>query len=101
MKINSFIPNEQIFNTSNENKNNKVSEAGGSDFFKILKDKLNEVNEQQVNADEMTTKMIQGEDVEVHDVMLAAAEAQTSLQLAVQVRNKIVEAIQEINRMQI
>ncbi|QLY78747.1 MULTISPECIES: flagellar hook-basal body complex protein FliE [Clostridium] len=101
MKINSFIPNEQIFNTSNENKNSKVSETGGSDFFKILKDKLNEVNEQQVNADEMTTKMIQGEDVEVHDVMLAAAEAQTSLQLAVQVRNKIVEAIQEINRMQI
>ncbi|SHI05216.1 flagellar hook-basal body complex protein FliE [Clostridium intestinale] len=101
MKINSFIPNEQIFNTSNESKNNKISEAGGSDFFKILKDKLNEVNEQQVNADEMTTKMIQGEDVEVHDVMLAAAEAQTSLQLAVQVRNKIVEAIQEINRMQI
>lgn len=101
MKINSFIPNEQIFNTSNESKNNKISEAGGSDFFKILKDKLNEVNEQQVNADEMTTKMIQGEDVEVHDVMLAAAEAQTSLQLAVQVRNKIVEAIQELNRMQI
>lgn len=101
MKINSFIPNEQIFNTSNENKNSKVSETGGSDFFKILKDKLNEVNEQQVNADEMTTKMIQGEDVEVHDVMLAAAEAQTSLQLAVQVRNKIVEAIQELNRMQI
>jgi flagellar hook-basal body complex protein FliE len=101
VKINSFIPNEQIFNTSNENKNSKVSETGGSDFFKILKDKLNEVNEQQVNADEMTTKMIQGEDVEVHDVMLAAAEAQTSLQLAVQVRNKIVEAIQEINRMQI
>lgn len=101
MKINSFIPNEQIFNTSNDNKNSKVNETGGSDFFKILKDKLNEVNEQQVNADEMTTKMIQGEDVEVHDVMLAAAEAQTSLQLAVQVRNKIVEAIQEINRMQI
>ncbi|MNM54162.1 flagellar hook-basal body protein FliE [compost metagenome] len=101
MKINSFIPNEQIFNTSNESKNSKVSETGGSDFFKILKDKLNEVNEQQVNADEMTTKMIQGEDVEVHDVMLAAAEAQTSLQLAVQVRNKIVEAIQELNRMQI
>lgn len=101
MKINSFIPNEQIFNTSNENKNSNISETSGSDFFKILKDKLNEVNEQQVNADEMTTKMIQGEDVEVHDVMLAAAEAQTSLQLAVQVRNKIVEAIQEINRMQI
>jgi len=101
VKINSFIPNEQIFNTSNDNNNSKVSETGGSDFFKILKDKLNEVNEQQVNADEMTTKMIQGEDVEVHDVMLAAAEAQTSLQLAVQVRNKIVEAIQELNRMQI
>lgn len=101
MKINSFIPNEQIFNTSNENKNSNISETSGSDFFKILKDKLNEVNEQQVNADEMTTKMIQGEDVEVHDVMLAAAEAQTSLQLAVQVRNKIVEAIQELNRMQI
>lgn len=101
MKINSFIPGNQIFNTDNENNDNKVNETGGSDFFKILKDKLGEVNEKQINADEMTTKMIQGEDVEVHDVMLAGAEAQTSLQLAVQVRNKIVEAIQEINRMQI
>lgn len=101
MKINSFIPNEQIFNIDNEDSSTKVNENGSEDFLKILKDKLNDVNNQQIKADEMTTQMIQGEDVDIHDVMLAGAEAQTSLQLAVQVRNKIVEAIQEINRMQI
>lgn len=101
MKINSFIPGEQIFNINNNESEIKVNENGGSDFFKILKDKLNEVNDKQVSADELTTKMVQGEDVNIEDVMLAGSEAQMSLQLAVQVRNKIVEAIQEINRIQI
>ncbi|MBL4932925.1 flagellar hook-basal body complex protein FliE [Clostridium paridis] len=99
MKINSFIPNTDIFKSMEPN-NTKTS-TSGDDFLKVLKDKLQEVNDKQINANNMTDAMVKGEDVNIEDVMLSQEEAKMSLDLAVQVRNKIVDAIQELNRMQI
>jgi flagellar hook-basal body complex protein FliE len=45
--------------------------------------------------------MLAGEDISVHEVMIAAEKAKLSLDLAIQVRNKAIEAYQEIMRMQI
>ena len=42
---------------------------------------------------------IKGEDVSMHDVMIAMNEAQMSMQMLLEVRNKVVEAYQEINRL--
>ena len=67
----------------------------------MLKDALNAVNEKQVYADELTNELVLGGDVQVHEVMLAAEEAALSLQLAVQVRNKITEAVKELTNLQI
>lgn len=73
-----------------------------STFGQTLKDELNKVNEKQIDADVLTEKMVRGDkDVSIHEVMLAGEEAAMSLQLAVQVRNKLVEAYQEISRTQI
>lgn len=44
---------------------------------------------------------IQGDNTDIHNVMLSTEEAKMSLELAVQVRNKIVDAYQELNRMQL
>jgi flagellar hook-basal body complex protein FliE len=99
MKINSFIPNTDIFKSMGTDET-KTS-TSGDDFLKVLKDKLQEVNDKQVNANNMTDAMVKGEDVNVEDVMLSQEEAKMSLDLAVQVRNKLVDAIQELNRMQI
>ena len=44
--------------------------------------------------------MIMGEDIEMHDVMIQTTEAQLSLELAVQVRNKCIEAFNEMKNMQ-
>nr|WP_238883323.1 flagellar hook-basal body complex protein FliE [Clostridium sp. YIM B02551] len=81
--------------------NDTKTSTSGDDFLKVLKDKLQEVNDKQVNANNMTDAMVKGEDVNIEDVMLSQEEAKMSLDLAVQVRNKIVDAIQELNRMQI
>lgn len=97
MRINSFTPNEEVFNVFNETK----EEQGTSGFKNILKDSLDSVNEKQVIADKVTERFVMGEDVEVHEVMLAAEEAKMSLQLAVQIRNKVVEAVKELNNMQL
>ena len=49
----------------------------------------------------MINKLVLGEDVEIHEVMLAAEEASLALQTAVQVRNKLTEAIKELTNLQI
>lgn len=99
MKINSFIPNTDIFKSVGTD--DAKTSTSGDDFLKVLKDKLQEVNDKQINANNMTDAMVKGEDVNVEDVMMSQEEAKMSLDLAVQVRNKIVDAIQELNRMQI
>lgn len=101
MKINEFIPNKGIY--SQISSENKKEEFKGNtlEFGETLKSKLNEVNEKQLLSEETTNKFIKGEDTDIHDVMIKTAEAKMSLQLAVQVRNKLLEAYQEINRMQV
>lgn len=117
MKINPYAPSEEVFNkafgnvlnTTNTKNINKVdidSEADnsvqGTSFADVLKSSLNDINSQQITADKLTDSFTKGEEgVDITDVMLATAEANTSLQYAVQVRNKLVDAYQEIVKMQI
>lgn len=78
----------------------KVGEVDPNNFSNILSDALKQVNETQVQADESTQKLVLGEVDDIHQVMLDMEQAKLSLQLTVQVRNKLVEAYQEISRMQ-
>lgn len=83
-----------------------VSQTGGTDavaqsFGNLLRQKLDELNNLQQQADALTQEYFAGKVEDVHQVMLALEEANLSLQLAMQVRNKAVEAYQEISRMQI
>ncbi|KYH29739.1 MULTISPECIES: flagellar hook-basal body complex protein FliE [Clostridium] len=106
MKINDFIPSTTIYSNLGfeeaKNKNTEnIGENASLSFVETLKNKLEEVNEKQLEAEKTTEQFIKGEDVDVHEVMIKTEEAKLSLQLAVQVRNKLLEAYQEINRMQV
>ncbi|QGU95082.1 flagellar hook-basal body complex protein FliE [Clostridium bovifaecis] len=103
MKINDFIPNTQIYSKFNsiEDKKETINENGNVSFGETLKNKLEEVNEKQLEAEKTTEQFIKGDNVDIHEVMVKTEEAKLSLQLAVQVRNKLLEAYQEINRMQV
>ncbi|WP_371414444.1 flagellar hook-basal body complex protein FliE [Jeotgalibacillus sp. R-1-5s-1] len=68
-------------------------------FAQMLKDSINSVNDAQLQSDKMTQRMINGENVELHDVMIASQKASVSLNLTMEMRNKAVEAYQEIMRM--
>lgn len=70
-------------------------------FSKVISDAINKVNDAQVAADQKVEDFISGEDVSMHDVMLSMQESQLSMQLLIEVRNKVVEAYQEINRVQL
>ena len=99
MKINRFVPMEGIF--ENNNISNINDNKSSNTFQNVLKENLDKVNEKQIEADNITNDFIAGKDVEVHEMILSMEEAKMSLQLAIQVRNKVVEAVQELTRMQL
>lgn len=103
MKINDFIPYKDLSKLGNVNLINENEEKKASDgsFSSILTESLNSVNDKQINADNITESFIKGDETDIHDVMLATEDAKMSMELAIQMRNKIVEAYQELNRIQI
>lgn len=62
---------------------------------------LNAVNDNIKAADRAQEAMAMGEDVSVHDVMIAAEKASLSLQMAMQLRNKVISAYTEINNIRV
>jgi flagellar hook-basal body complex protein FliE len=70
-------------------------------FGSFLNDAMNQVQEQQAAVDSLNQKFITGEVADVHKLMIAAEKASLGLELTVQIRNKAIEAYQEIMRTQI
>jgi len=73
--------------------------AAQKQFAAFLKEALNNVNDAQIQADTLTEKLVRGENVQLHDVMIAAQKASITLQLTLEIRNKAIEAYQEMMRM--
>ena len=71
------------------------------EFGSFLADALKQVNDLQVQSSQMTDDFIAGKTDNIHEVMIAGEKASVSLQFAMEIRNKVLEAYQEITRMQI
>lgn len=69
-------------------------------FADFLKESLNQVSQADAQSNDMTNKLIRGENVDLHQVLIAGQKASVAMQLTMEVRNKAVEAYQEIMRMQ-
>jgi len=78
-----------------------ISETEGPSFGETLKGLVGDVDRMQKTAEETTQRMLTGEIEDVHQVMVAMEEAQTSFQLMMEIRNKIVDAYKEVMRMQV
>lgn len=70
-------------------------------FSSVLKQSIDNLNKTQLQSDAMTGKLARGENVDLHQVMIASQKASITLQATMEVRNKVVEAYQEIMRMQV
>jgi len=76
--------------------------GGGDNFSSLLSQSLGKVNEMQQASGEMTKAFEMGSaDVSLPEVMIAKNKAGLAFEATVQVRNKMVEAYQEIMRMQV
>lgn len=84
---------------SNSFATNKVD---GADFGAVLKKQLDETNNLQVQAKELSKKFTVGdESVNLSDVMMAYQKSLIATQTTVQMRNKLVTAYHDIMQMQI
>lgn len=72
---------------------------GGAEFKDMFNGFLKDVNAMQLKADESIQKMVSGEVKDVHQVMLAVGEAKVAFNLLLEIRNKTMEAYQEVLRM--
>ncbi|WP_212972435.1 flagellar hook-basal body complex protein FliE [Bacillus sp. J14TS2] len=81
--------------------NLSLSQGTGNDFGTYLKNAMDEVNNAQLQSAEATQKLVNGQNIELHDVMITAQKASITMQTALEIRNKAVEAYQEMMRMQV
>lgn len=73
--------------------------AGAANFGDVLKGMVSQTVEAQKQAESMTIAAAQGDSVALQDVVQAISKAELTLQTLVTVRDKAVEAYQEIMRM--
>jgi len=77
------------------------SEEKSVSFGKILGDLVQQVNALDKSTGQSIEKLITGEADNIHQVMIATEEANLTFSLMMEIRNKLIEAYQEIMRMQI
>ena len=75
--------------------------AAKGDFSAHLKDALGEVNELQSKANQAIEQMVGEGKGDLQETMIALEKADVSFRLMMQIRNKVLDAYQEIMRMQV
>lgn len=71
------------------------------EFGAMLEKAVSQVEQSRQFANEKVQNLLNGKPEELHSVVLAAQRAQLEFELFLEVRNKVVQAYQEIMRMQV
>ena len=74
---------------------------GSQSFADTLKEAISNVNQLQKSADKASQDLATGRTDNVADVMIASEKADIALRMMVQVRNKVIDAYNEILKMQV
>lgn len=75
--------------------------SDGPNFSGLLKDAVGTVNRLQNEASAKQDALLRGEEVPLTEVMVAMQKARVSFEAVKQVRNRLLEAYQEVSRMQV
>jgi flagellar hook-basal body complex protein FliE len=80
----------------------QTGETGATNnFLGSLKEAISHINDAQSGASQAVDALVTGQTTNIHQTMVALQQADVSFQLMMQVRNKLVSAYEEIQRMQI
>lgn len=91
---------QSLLPVTNNSKSISPGEAQAS-FADTLKSAIEGVNKSQVTSNQKTEAFARGEVDNLHDVMIAAQKASITLETSVQVQKKVIDAYNEIMRMQV
>ena len=75
-------------------------DASSGGFSGVLKSAISQVSTLQTGAEQQVSSLIQGGNSDMSKVMISVEKADVAFQLMMQVRNKIVSAYQDIEKMQ-
>jgi flagellar hook-basal body complex protein FliE len=78
-----------------------VNPVGSPPFSEVLKASILKVNDMQAEADNMIQRMSLGEVEDVSEVSIAVEKAELALRLMIQIRDKLLDAYQQIGRMSV
>ncbi len=80
----------------------KTSASGNTrQVAQTFESMLSSLNQSQLNSDELVQKMAQGESVDLHTVMIGLEENNVNFNVALGIRDRLVDAYREIMRMQV
>lgn len=96
-----LLTQNNIDSISNNTLGKVTSPNAANSFGKVLNNYISEVNQEQLDSDNKTKLFASGGNIDVHSVMIASEKANLSMQLTMQMRNKLLQAYQEISRMQV
>jgi flagellar hook-basal body complex protein FliE len=76
-------------------KTNEAKSAGGIDFSQMLEN----LSQTENNSNELISKLAAGEDVDIHQVMIASDQTDISFRVALAIRDQLVNTYREVMRM--
>jgi flagellar hook-basal body complex protein FliE len=80
---------------SKAQKSTTTGETTGQSFTQVL----DSLTHSQASSDDLIQQMAMGEDVDVHDAMIAAEETDINFKIAIGIRDRLVDAYKEVMRM--
>lgn len=95
----SKIDISKIYEKQKKNMLEGSQEANSTGFKDLLSGFMTDVSELQNKADDKIEKLATGEIKDIHEVMLAATEADTSFKIMMEIRSKLMSAYKEISKM--
>lgn len=100
--LNNVLPINNIQNSQSVSSSTTGNASNvGQSFSNFLGQALDNVNKSEQTANAMVQGLANGNGQNMHDVMLAMEKSSILLQTTVEVRNKVIDAYQEIMRMQV
>ena len=100
--MNEINPIGPIRQQSEVNKQKGIEQQkGGPSFKETMQGFLKDVNSMQVKADQSIEKMAAGEITDVHQVMSTVQEANVAFNMMMEIRNKVMDAYQEVMRIRL
>jgi flagellar hook-basal body complex protein FliE len=79
----------------------RPEKKGVASFSEMLKESIQKVGDLEKDANTEVEKLAKMETKDIHNTMIAIEKADLSFQLMMQIRNKIINAYEEIMRMQV